>query len=578
MSCWKSWLAVGCALLLSSCNNVQFATPQSKLASTSPDGGVPPLGNEDTTVGHTGIIQCSPTVNGGAGPATVTTANPSVAANCSPASNNYAWSVTSGGSSITVPGLSGAQSVPDFLSVGAGLYFIGFSATQTGWGTYQLPAPMQVTVQPTNSGLPTIHCDPKINGSLTDITLAGANPSLSANCVPGNVGYVWTPVRAGVPVVVPGLSGSAPTPDFLSMAAGTYEVLLTATQTGYNPYIPSSGLSIVVPGPGGGGPGGGGGGTPVVESHTVTSSNNKLDIVLVIDDSNSMLADNQHLAGKLESFVSSLTSLGYDWQMCVTLTRAQRISNTDPKYYWGASVNWAGNGSTPAWILKPGQTNTYSIFRDTVDQIGAGWLGTDDERAIKALWWHLWNGEPGVTGSSGCYRQDAGLAVLILSDEDERSIGGDETQAYYEHELGRPLENDDLPATYVDYVRQVFGNTKRFSVNSIIVRPGDQACLSQQDGGGSKAHFGVHYAELSALTSGYVGSICDADYSANLNYFQQHIVTSLASVPLQCAPLGNVQAALTPTMSFTSQVDNGRLVFSPQVPAGTKIDLSYTCP
>jgi hypothetical protein len=263
----------------------------------------------------------------------------------------------------------------------------------------------------------------------------------------------------------------------------------------------------------------------------------------------------------------------------MTLTRTMRKDNVDPAYYWSASFKWISNGNTPQWILKSGTSNIYSIFTNTINAIGAGWAGTNDERAIKAAWWHLWNGEPNEPGNSGCYRNDAGLAVLILSDEDERSIGGDQTQAFYNEEKNLPLENDDLPATYITKVRQVFGNAKRFSVNSIIVRPGDTSCLATQDAAGSKAHYGVKYNELSGLTGGYAGSICDSDYSNNLNYFTDVIVRSQASVPLQCTtPVSGVNSTVTPAGTYSTNVTAGMLVFTPPVPAGSTINLSYTCP
>ncbi|QDK36658.1 hypothetical protein [Bdellovibrio sp. NC01] len=314
----------------------------------------------------------------------------------------------------------------------------------------------------------------------------------------------------------------------------------------------------------------------VTYSNTVTASNNKLDILLVVDDSNSMLADNQKLAAKLAPFVNTLQSnANLDWQMCVTTTRALPINSTNTA--WGASIYWQTGGSSLSVILKKGQSSLSSVFTNTINYIGAGWAGTDDERGIKAAYHHVYNGDYHYSNASGCYRADAAIAFIIISDEDERSVGGDASQKYYASEL-QPLEDDDQPANFVNYVKETFGNDKRFTVNSIIVKPGDTECMKTQDAGGAKSHYGVKYNELSYLTGGGVGSICANDFSTNLNLFVDKITDSLSSIPLECTPVGEVSVTITPTVGVVSaSVQGMNLVFSQPIPAGRQVDIKYQC-
>lgn len=557
-------------------NNVGQESPGNNGSGNNGGGGNGNGSGNGGNNGGTGAITCNPSINGGSTSVTLTpsSSNPTINANCSPSSVDYTWTVTRNGTPVTINGLNGATSTPDFLTAGPGTYLITLDANAVGWSGYHLGTPLQVVVQGGGGGSGgTITCNPKLNGSSTSVTVTASsqNPTVSANCSPSSVSYVWTVQRGGSPVTVGGLSGSSAVGDFWSAGAGTYQIYLSATQTGYTGYTQSSPLTVTVNPPSTG--------TPHSDTHNITVSNNKLDVLLIIDDSSSMLADNTRLATRLEGFVNSLSAEGFDWQMCVTLTRAQRISSSDPQYYWGASTNWAGNPSSPGWILKSGTSNAYQIFYNTiVNNIGAGWAGTNDERAIKGAYWHLYNGDPNYPGNSGCYRNGAGLAVIILSDEDERSVGGDASQIVYEEEKNKPLENDDLPSTYVAAVKQVFGNSKRFTVNSIIVRPGDTACKNQQDQESSKSHYGVKYNELSNLTGGRVGSICDSDYSTNLNYFVDTIVRSQASLPLQCSNAIDIVELLTPNYTHTSHVSGSSLVFTPSIPAGTTVKLNYTCP
>lgn len=312
-------------------------------------------------------------------------------------------------------------------------------------------------------------------------------------------------------------------------------------------------------------------------NNTVTSPSNKLDIVLIVDDSNSMLADNQKLGAKLADFVTRLQSSSINWQMCVGLTRA------NSQGVWGASVYWTNYtpaAGVPQYILKAGTPNLSTIFNSTMTSIGAGHAGTDDERAIKTAYHHVYQGDyissPG--NNSGCYRSGAAIAYIIISDEDERSIGGDLSQKYYSNE-GLPLEEDDKPEAFVNYVKATFGSSQRFTVNSIIVKPGDTACMQEQDAGGSKSHYGFRYAELSDLTGGGIASICASNFSDNLNLFFSHIQDSLSSVPLECAPVdGNVAVTITPSAgAITSTLNGTSLSFSPSIPAGYNLDLKYKC-
>ncbi len=329
----------------------------------------------------------------------------------------------------------------------------------------------------------------------------------------------------------------------------------------------------------------GGGGTTSILTRDVNFSilvnppNNKLDLLLVIDNSNSMLADNQKLAAKLSGFVTQLKNSQIDWQMCITVTSTLNVSGSAR---WGASVLWSNYVAPPGvsnWILKPTATNLSNIFTDTINSIGAGWSGTDDERGLKAAWWHLWNGDPRYSGNSGCYRNDAALSMILISDEDERSIGGLQSAEYYSGEF-KPLETDDLPETLVAQVQDIFGTSKRFSFNSIIVKPDDTQCLASQDSVGSKAHYGRKYAEASVMSAGGQGSICDADFSTHLNYFKDVIQTSLNSFPLECSPYQSqisfkINGATN--SNYQLKVQAMSATFTPGLPAGVRLDMTYKC-
>jgi hypothetical protein len=512
-------------------------------------------------------IQCTPRINGTLSSLNITasSSNPLISANCIPSGIQYNWTVTRNGQTVSVPGLGGANSNPNFLSLGVGTYLIYLTASHPSRASWSTTTPLVLTVDSVTPSL-TINCAPRLNTSLVSvsITTSGPNPTVTSGCDPSSAALTWTVYRAGQPVTVAGLAGSSSVPQFTAAGVGTYSIYLTASAPGYNSYVLADPLIVIV-----------GPVVPptrrVIYDNLVQVTDNKVDILLVVDDSNSMAPENTQLAQKLQGFVNDLTTSNVDWQMCATVTRAQDVRGNGV-LYWGASRMWIDYVGSPAWILKLGATNPYSIFTNTIAGIGAGWAGTDDERAIKAAYWHA-----EYASSNTCYRPDASVSVIILSDEDERSVGGDAGQVYYSGEL-KPLEADDLPQSYVNKMKQKFGNDKRLSVNSIIVKPNDSACMTAQDSAGAKSHYGHKYNELAQLTNGYSGSICAADYSQNLNYFKDRIVRSLSSINLECAPVGAVSVQITPSMGTVgTQIVNNTLVFTPTIPAGRTVHVEYDC-
>lgn len=554
------YLCFASCLIFISCSPVQF-TGSSQKKITEP------------IFQNTNIITCAPTMDSGITKKTVASSieNPTIKANCSPSDVTYNWGTKKLGSSIQIAGLTGPESQGQFYAAGPGVYEVVLTASKLNYLQYSNPSPLIVTVVPPPTPPPAIACQVGLNASLEksiEITQGSMNPNIIANCTPADVAYQWTVSLGNSLVTIPGLTGSSSTPDFAGQNPGNYLVSFQASRsqfTNYNLPIP---LQVTVKE------------RPtrdVMTQKEVTLQDNQLDLLLVIDDSKSMLADNQRLAGKLQGFVNQLEKKGFDWQMCATLTRAQSISQTDSTLYWGASRFWVGNQNSVPYILKPNSGNLTQILTNTVTQIGAGWLGTEDERGIKAAYWHLWNGDPNIKGNSGCYRSNAGLSVIILSDEDVRSVGGDQTQAVHPSEY-KPLDNDDQPGFYNNFVRQTFGSQKRFTVNSIIVRPGDAECLAQQDAEGTKSHFGNHYQQLSQLTGGYIGSICESDFSQSLNLFADKIIANLASLPLECSPYNQkVDVKVTPELPHTVRIENNQLIFNPKIPAGHKIEARYKC-
>jgi hypothetical protein len=123
-----------------------------------------------------------------------------------------------------------------------------------------------------------------------------------------------------------------------------------------------------------------------------------------------------------------------------------------------------------------------------------------------------------------------------------------------------------------------FGSGLRFTFNSIIVKPNDKACDTAQDVDTSPSHPAFVYSLMSSITDGGIGSICDADYSANLNIFKDKIVNSLNQVTLQCEPVeGTLKVKVNGQWISNFKTDKKLLKFAKSLVEGTQIELTYEC-
>lgn len=308
---------------------------------------------------------------------------------------------------------------------------------------------------------------------------------------------------------------------------------------------------------------------PLVNQTTqamLKAENKKVDIILVIDDSGSMENDSAHLASKLSGFVQNLDTSQLDWQMCLTTTAAAKFD--------GDSLPWSGVSSATNWIVNKDTSNLSNVFTTTVSNITFGGSNTGDERGIKSLNRHL-----AKKSQNGCYRPGAALSSIVISDEDERSVGGD--PALSSNSQYAPLETLDLPETYTAAVQSslsIAGAPVALTSHSIIIKPGDSACHTAQGNG----HYGKIYERLSTMTNGKVGSICAADFTSTLDQFAEQIVKSTHAVQLLCPPYNSaVQISVMPALpvgtSLQYHLENSLLIVDSPITQDLNISVSYQC-
>lgn len=306
---------------------------------------------------------------------------------------------------------------------------------------------------------------------------------------------------------------------------------------------------------------------------------NKIDILVVVDNSGSMEAEQANLGAGFNTFISSLSSL--DWQIGVITTDLN-----DNGRFVGPAQGTSSNFGTQ-YIMNPNTTNVASVFQNTVQRRTSSGVylgGSGDERAIYAAQLNI-DGRSNPDVAQGFYRDGANLAVVILSDEDERSCGGDANAPGCGSQY-KALDELDKPQTFINNFSMVFNGLKTLLVNSIVIKPSDTACYDNQNlqngpyGTGGK--YGNVYAQLTNMTAGVLGSICDNGAGGFDDDLKNISMMISNQVNPQTVTLNHTPKS-APTVTFLSGAvvshtwtpGTPRITFS-NYPANSSIKISYT--
>ena len=344
-----------------------------------------------------------------------------------------------------------------------------------------------------------------------------------------------------------------------------------------------------------------------------------VDILFVNDNSGSMSNEQNKMALKFPDFINQLDGKGLNYRIGMVTTDISFAMDPSPVQNHPKPAN--GNG---AWqdgklidfgsgipYLTPTTPDRGNLFARTVkrnETLNCESSGFDsnscpsmDERGIYAA-----NLVLEQTGSS-FLRPTAHLAVIILADEDERSLS--DPRGAVDPNTGITNANDlnmmksypqkvrDLPQTFTDNMARLYPD-KTFSVHSVIIRPKEfasdatelndaKSCYSQQNSQAAwvRGYPGYAYAALSQMTGGTINSICDPDYSGLLNKIGSTIQNQVTSLPFSCTPIVRADGTrfsfyINDTLRndlATPDYEHGKLNINVALAPMTKVKLVFDC-
>lgn len=278
-----------------------------------------------------------------------------------------------------------------------------------------------------------------------------------------------------------------------------------------------------------------------------------VDVLFVVDNSGTLANERDRLAAEFDRFLSVLLAAEVDFHVGVT--------STDLSAETGDEGRLRG---APRYITR-GTANPEEVFARAVR---FPWTReVAHEQGLAAMAAAL--SPPNIDGyNQGFLREEAALAVIVVSDEDDQSIG--------------PVES---------YVRLLAalkppGRSANVSLSAVVGdRPDGCYPPGEEDVFGARAEPGERYLEAAAATSGLTQSICAADFGP----FVGQLATTLAALrrvfPLSAPAEADsirvrVDGVLVPrsaTNGWTLRPDGRSIEFSPnRTPRpGAEIRIEY---
>ncbi|WP_225412127.1 choice-of-anchor D domain-containing protein [Stigmatella hybrida] len=292
----------------------------------------------------------------------------------------------------------------------------------------------------------------------------------------------------------------------------------------------------------------------------------KVDVLFVVDNSGSMMEEQQSLGSNFAAFLSSANAAGVDYHIGVTTTGLDASPGGWSACLGGAEGGENGrlfpvDGASPR-VITPTTPNASSVFAHNTQVGVCHWNEQGLEAAYRALSQPLLHNtdDPrtaqAADGNGGFLREDARLALIFLTDEEDFSP---QPVAFYETYL-RALKNNEA---------------SKLSVSAIVGPTNLSTCVTASSSG-------ARYIQLAEATGGVVESICTPNWAESLKKLSSNTFGPNRSFPLSEQPENPSQISVTVdgvpvTSGWHYNPDTRAILFEAQAapPPGALVEVTY---
>lgn len=235
------------------------------------------------------------------------------------------------------------------------------------------------------------------------------------------------------------------------------------------------------------------------QAASIVTYNNKVDLIMMIDNSPSMNPYQGKFAQQVGAMISQFNQLGLDYHISVVTT----------------DMRPGGNGGLMLGTPKFLTAQTPNLLSILQSRISIGDNGSEAERGLESIRKVL---EPTYLSGAGAgfLRPDALLAILILTNEDDYSASSVASFERFFDQLKPPFK----------------GTTKAWTLNFIGVLSDTGLCRTTAD----VKDPGLRYMELADYSGGIKASICDTNLAQATVNLRKRIVEILSEVVLNRVP------------------------------------------
>ena len=278
------------------------------------------------------------------------------------------------------------------------------------------------------------------------------------------------------------------------------------------------------------------------ETVKVSSYKKPVDILFITDNSRSMRREQSKMSQKFNSFIQDMSRI--DWQIGITTTDvSNRGLQGELSYFDGTDLK----------VITTQTPDAEELFRQTVqrEEVGAS---TEQPLAAAIAAMEKRNNE-----NQGFFRDNADLAIIVLSDEDESSRWG---------------RDATTPRNVLSTFKNIWPH-KSLKFYGIIVEPKDRSCLSEQSRDSSAA-VGESVSDLAHLTGGLTASICLESYGDSLKSIGTSINNFFKNYTLSQTPKeGTLSIQMMPEYNISWTVSGNVITFDEFIPENTYIRFVY---
>ncbi|RKG70798.1 choice-of-anchor D domain-containing protein [Corallococcus exercitus] len=254
--------------------------------------------------------------------------------------------------------------------------------------------------------------------------------------------------------------------------------------------------------------------------HFVQEAEARVDVLFVVDNSGSMMEEQQSLGENFAAFLSAATAAQVDYRIGVTTTGLDPSPGGWSECPGGAMGGENGrlfpvDGTSPR-IITPETPNAAGVFAINTHVGVCHWNEQGLDAAYRALSDPLlYNLDDPRTpeandGNGGFLREDAKLAIIVLSDEEDFS--------------SQPV------AWYETYLLALKGNDPTKVSFNAVVGPEDLSTCTTSSSSGTR------YMELAHKLNGVVDSICTPNWATSLEKLSESAFGPNRTFPLSELP------------------------------------------